>query len=124
MQRGLRILLASAVVFLMLVGVTSAQQTGQLSGVVRDAQGALLPGVTITIESPAMPGGSRQAISGDSGAYAFASLPPGVYTATFTLSGFTTLRREEVRVQVAMVSRVDVDLAVGGVAETLPRRSP
>ena len=97
----------------------SAQQTGTLSGVVRDAQGALLPGVMITIESPAMPGGARQAVSGESGSYGFASLPPGVYTATFTLAGFTTLRREELRVQVATDSRVDVELAVGGVSETV-----
>ena len=119
MPRCLRILLASAVAYVAAAAGVSAQQTGTLSGVVRDAQGALLPGVTISIESPAMPGGARQAVSGESGAYAFASLPPGVYTATFTLSGFTTLRREDLRVQVATVARVDIELAVGGVTETL-----
>ena len=119
MPRCLRILLASAVAYVAAAAGVSAQQTGTLSGEVRDAQGALLPGVTITIESPAMAGGARQAVSGESGSYAFASLPPGVYTATFTLSGFTTLRREDVRVQVATVSRVDVELAVGGVSETV-----
>ena len=89
MPRCLRILLASAVAYVAVAAGVSAQQTGTLSGEVRDAQGALLPGVTITIESPAMAGGARQAVSGESGSYAFAALPPGVYTATFTLSGFT-----------------------------------
>ena len=95
MPRCLRILLASAVAYVAAAAGVSAQQTGTLSGVVHDAQGAMLPGVTITIESPAMPGGARQAVSGESGAYPFTSLPPGLYTVTFTLTGFSTLRREE-----------------------------
>jgi Carboxypeptidase regulatory-like domain len=119
MRWHLRIPLAWAVAFLAVADLAFAQQTGTLSGVVSDAQGALLPGVTITLDSPALAGAERQAVSGESGAYAFASLPPGVYRLTFTLTGFTTLRREEVRVQVATVTRVDVELAVGGVSETM-----
>lgn len=118
MRWCLRLPLALAVAFFSLADLASAQQTGSLSGVVSDTQGALLPGVTIVLDSPVI-AGERKTVSGDSGAYVFASLPPGVYRVTFTLSGFTTLQRDAVRVQVATVTRVDVGLAVGGVTETM-----
>lgn len=95
-----------------------AQQTGTIAGVVRDAQ-AVLPGVSIQVAGPALIGGPRTVTSTDSGVYQFANLPPGLYDITFELTGFNTLKREQVQVQVATTTRVDVALTVGGLEETL-----
>src|SRR5690606_21296739 len=83
------------------------------------SQGAVLPGVTVTVESPALIGGARTVPTGDAGAYQLTGLPPGTYVVTFELPGFTTVRRENVIVQVAQVVRVDVEMAVGGLEETV-----
>jgi hypothetical protein len=63
---------------MLVAGPAVAQQTGILSGVVRDAQGGMLPGVTITIASPALIGGARTTDTGGTGTYQFTALPPGV----------------------------------------------
>jgi hypothetical protein len=90
-----------------------------LSGVVRDAQGAVLPGVTVTATSPALIGGGRTAVTGETGAYQLAAIPSGEYTVTYELTGFTTLKRENIVVRVAQTTRLDVDLAVGALQETV-----
>jgi hypothetical protein len=97
----------------------SAQQTGTLSGVVRDAQGGVLPGVTVTLSGAALIGGAQSAITTDAGAYQFILLPPGLYDVNFELAGFSTFKRDQVRVQVNMTTRVDAALTVGGVQETI-----
>jgi hypothetical protein len=96
-----------------------AQQTGTLSGVVRDAQGGILPGVTITIASPSLIGGARTTNTAGAGTYQFTALPPGVYDVSYELSGFATLKRSDIRVQVAQVTRLDVELGVGSLQETV-----
>src|SRR5262245_48289623 len=77
-----------------------AQQTGTLSGVVRDAQGGVLPGVTVNVASPALIGGARTAVTGETGAYQLPTLPPGTYDVTYELTGFTSLKREGILVRV------------------------
>jgi hypothetical protein len=96
-----------------------AQQTGTLSGVIRDAQGAVLPGVTITVSGPALIGGERAVPSGETGTYQIAGLPPGTYVVTYELSGFTPLKREGVVIQVNQTARLDVELSVGTLQETV-----
>ena len=70
-----------------------AQQTGTLAGVVRDSQGAVLPGVMVTVQSDVLIGGQRTTPTGGSGAYLLTGLPPGTYTVTYELTGFTQLKR-------------------------------
>jgi hypothetical protein len=96
-----------------------AQQAGTLSGVVKDAQGAVLPGVTVTASSPALIGGARTAVTGETGAYQLTAIPPGSYVVTYELTGFTTLKREDIVVRVAQTTRLDVELAVGALQETV-----
>jgi len=96
----------------------AAQQTGSLSGMVRDAQGGVLPGVTVTAVSPASIG-ARTLITGSSGTYQLAGLPPGTYVVTYELAGFTSHKRENVVVQVAQTTRVDVELSVGSLQESV-----
>jgi hypothetical protein len=96
-----------------------AQQTGTLSGVVRDAQGGVLPGVTINISSAALIGGARTTTTGAAGTYQLTGLPPGSYEVLYELSGFSSLKREDIRVMVAQVTRLDVELGVGNLQETI-----
>src|SRR2546422_10643637 len=73
-----------------------AQQTGVLSGVVRDAQGGVLPGVTISITSPALIGGARPIPTRENRNYQFTGLPPGADGVKDALSGFSALRRADI----------------------------
>ncbi len=110
---------AIVVGLLVLNGVAEAQQTGTLSGVVRDAQGGVLPGVTVSVSSPSLIGGARTAVTGEGGTYQFATLPPGTYVVTYELTGFAPLKRDGIVVQVARTTRVDVELGVGTLQETV-----
>jgi hypothetical protein len=95
-----------------------AQQTGTLTGAVHDAQGGVLPGVTVSVTGENLIGGARTTVTGEAGSYQFA-LPPGTYVLTFELTGFAPLKRDGIIVQVARTARVDVELGVGSIQETV-----
>src|SRR5688500_15765950 len=78
----------------LLPALAHAQAT--LAGTVRDTSGAVMPGVTVEASSPALIEKVRAAVSDGSGQYRIAELPPGTYVLTFTLGGFTTVRRDNV----------------------------
>jgi hypothetical protein len=109
----------AALLFFVAVGTSAAQQTGTLTGVVRDAQGGALPGVSVSVSGDALIGGPRSATTGPAGNYQFPSLPPGAYTVSYELTGFAPLRREGIVVQVAGTTRLDVELSVGSLQETV-----
>ncbi len=104
---------------LMAGSTAEAQQTGVLSGVVRDAQGGVLPGVTVNVTGEALGGAARSTVSTDQGLYSLTGLPPGNYTVAFELTGFTTQTRDGVLVQVNRTTRLDLELTVGGLQETI-----
>jgi outer membrane receptor protein involved in Fe transport len=89
-------------------GVAAAQgtQTGTLIGDVKSADGAGLPGVTVTLKSPALQG-ERTAVTDSTGGFIFRGLPPGQYTVNFALTGFGTVDRK-------------FEVALGGTAEQHP----
>jgi hypothetical protein len=95
-----------------------ASSTGTIQGRVSDAQGAALPGVTVTATSPAMPG-VQSTVSTESGTYRFPGVPPGVYTLTYELAGFNTLRREGVQITLGFTATLNVELTVATVQETV-----
>jgi hypothetical protein len=119
----MRVLLDRACLILLVLSMTAmsawAQQTGTLAGVVRDAQGAVLPGVTVTATSDALIGGSRSTPTGEAGGYQLIGLPPGTYVIAYELGGFTPLNRQGVIIQVAQVTRLDVVLSLGTIQETV-----
>jgi hypothetical protein len=116
----MRRLFILATLFLIAAGPVLAQtQTGTITGVVTDDQGAVMPGVTVSIQSPALIGGTRTAVTNTTGSYQFSQLAPGVYSVVFQLAGFNTLRMEEIDVRVAFVSKVDGRMQVAGVEETV-----
>ena len=101
------------------LGQTAAFAQGTIAGVVRDASGAVLPGVTVEAASPALIEKVRSAVTDGTGRYRIEDLRPGDYTVTFTLAGFATVRREMLQVSGSAVIAVDADMRVGGVQETI-----
>ncbi|MCA1652077.1 MAG: carboxypeptidase-like regulatory domain-containing protein, partial [Acidobacteria bacterium] len=95
-----------------------ASQTGTITGKVTDTIGAVLPGVTITITSPALMG-NQSSVTNESGLYRFPAVPPGMYAITYELPGFGTLRREKIEVGLGFTATVNVELAVAALQETV-----
>ena len=110
--------IALIVTCLLAVPCVAVAQDGRIAGTVTDATGGVLPGVTITATAPALAGDPLVIVTDGTGQYAFAALPPGEYTLTFTLPGFEQLVRA---VDLASVSTatVDVSLRVGGLFEAV-----
>ena len=101
-------------------GVALAQETAAgFIGHVRDESGAVLPGVTVTATSPALQAPSMSAGTDAEGEYRMIPLPIGIYTVEYALSGFQTLRQENVRLNTGVQLRLDVTLKVGALAETV-----
>ena len=95
-----------------------AQQTGIITGTATDEQGAVLPGVTVTVDSPALIT-PRSTTTGAGGSYSHPALPPGGYSVTFALAGFQTVVQEGVRVSVARTLEVNASMGLSGVEETV-----
>ena len=109
--------LMALVVILLLPSSVFAQAT--ITGVVRDASAAVLPGVTVEAASSVLIEKARTVVSDGTGQYRMTDMPPGSYVVTFSLPGFTTVRREGVAVSGSGVIAVNVELRVGAVQETL-----
>ncbi len=75
-----------------------------IAGVVRDASGGVLPGVTVEASSPALIEKVRSAVTDGSGQYRVVDLRPGTYTVTFTLTGFATMKREGIELSGTMTA--------------------
>ena len=97
--------------------VAAAQ--GSIAGSVRDASGAVLPGVTVEASSPALIEKTRSVVTDGTGQYKIVDLRPGTYTVTFALPGFSTVRRDGIELNGAFTATVNADLRVGAVAETI-----
>src|SRR5438477_3336135 len=85
-----------------------------LAGTVKDASGGVLPGVTVEASSPVLIEKTRSATSDSAGQYRIESLQPGTYSVTFTLAGFSTLKRDDVIVSGTGVVTINADMKVGG----------
>src|SRR5437879_2670474 len=96
-----------------------AQTLGTIAGAAKDATGAVLPGVSVEVASPALIEKVRGATTDGSGQYAVVSLPVGTYTVTFSLPGFSTVKREGVEITANFTATINGELKVGAVAETV-----
>src|SRR5262245_24602327 len=76
-----------------------AQQAGGIAGVVKDTSGGALPGVTVEAASPALIEKVRTVVTDGEGRYNIVDLRLGAYTVTFTLPGFSTLKREGIELK-------------------------
>ena len=118
--RVVRLSIALLLVLVLVPALALAQgQTGSIAGVVKDTTGAILPGVTVEVASPALIEKVRTAITDGQGAYKIVSLPPGTYSVTFTLTGFSTVKRDGIELTAAFTANVNADMKVGSVSETI-----
>src|SRR5439155_18963827 len=101
-----------------MAGQGAANPAG-ITGLVTDNSRAVLPGVTVTATSPALQVPSVTSVSDTRGEYRLSPLPIGTYTVLFELAGFQNVRREGVRLAVGFTARVDAEMNVGGVSETI-----
>lgn len=111
---GLALVAALAV-----TGLALAQgiPTGRLAGRVMDADGAGVPGVTVSVSSPSLQG-VRTTTSDVNGDYVMQSLPPGDYTMTYTMDGFETQSRTT-KLASSQSQQLDVNMSLAGVSETI-----
>ena len=122
-MRAFAMLSARILLSLLTVGVMAAPaaaqfDTAQVSGVVRDATGAVLPGVDVVLLADGT-GLERRTVSNEAGLYTFANVPVGDYRITATLSGFQPVARTGVRVNAGLNIRVDIQLQLGALTESV-----
>src|SRR5262249_32620011 len=113
----LRAAVGGVVSVLLLPALASAQAS--ISGTVQDPSGGVLPGVTVEAASPALIEKARTAVTDGAGRYSIVDLRPGTYTVTFTLTGFTAVKREGIVLQGTFDAQVNAELRVGAVQETI-----
>lgn len=99
---------------------TAAAQrtTGEITGRVTDEQGAVLPGVTVTLTGAGV-AGTPTIVTAETGSYRFPLLPPGTYDVEYTLGGFNTLKRTAIPISVGSSVELDIKLTVGALTEAL-----
>src|SRR5947209_6731463 len=114
-----RILSSALVVAAVLLLPSIARAQSAFAGVVKDATGAVLPGVTVEAASPALIEQVRSVTTDANGAYRIENLRPGTYTLTFSLPGFATVKKEAVELQSNFTATINADLKVGAVEETV-----
>src|SRR5438128_11081705 len=97
---------------LALADLALAQQEASIIGQGKDESGAILPGVTVLATSPALQVQQVSDVTNQQGEYRLTPLPIGTYTVVYTLQGFQTIRREDVRLTAGFTARVDITLKV------------
>jgi hypothetical protein len=97
----------------------TAYAQATLAGVAKDSSGAVLPGVTVEASSASLIEKARTAITDGTGQYQIVDLRPGTYSVTFTLSGFSAVKREGVEVTGGGTITINADMKVGNVTETI-----
>ena len=96
-----------------------AQQNGGIAGVVRETSGLAMPGVIVEAASPALIEKVRSVVTDGEGRYNIVDLRPGTYSVTFSLAGFSTVRREGIELSAGFVAPININLAVGAISETI-----
>src|SRR5581483_248066 len=117
MGRGVRP--AVLVLFVLAIAPAAAYAQASISGVVRDTSGAVLPGVTVEAASPALIEKVRSAVTDGNGLYRIEDLRPGGYTITYTLAGFSTVKREGIELSGTATATVNIEMRVGALEETI-----
>jgi hypothetical protein len=115
----IRDLLATAGVLLAIVSVATAQQTAGFFGQVKDESGSVLPGVTVAVSSPVLQVKEVTVVTDGNGEYRASQLPIGVYTLTYGLPGFQTVKRDGLRLTEGFTAKVDATLKIGSLEEAI-----
>src|ERR1700704_3877325 len=108
---------------LLLAGIPAFGQTfGSIGGEARDSSGAIVSGAVVTAINTGT-NAPRSAVTNEAGAYSFPSLPPGTYTVKVEKVGFKTVIRNQIELQVQLAARIDFELQIGQVSESVEVRA-
>jgi Carboxypeptidase regulatory-like domain len=118
-SRTVLLTLVALAVLLVTASGSFAQNGSNIAGVVKDTTGAVLPGVTVEASSPALIEKVRTVVTDGSGQYKIIDVRPGTYAVTFTLTGFSTVKRDGIELPASFTATVNADLRVGSVTETI-----
>ncbi len=115
--QGVSLLVALALTLGFTLSVTqqpaySQETTGGMQGTVTDPSGAVVPKATVTATAPTLVG-SKAVVTDAAGYYRFANLPPGTYTLTVKATGFETLRRQGIVLEVGHLPSIDLQVKIG-----------
>src|ERR1700740_1508459 len=110
---------SAAALFVVLLLPATLYAQAAITGVVKDASGAVLPGVTVEAASPVLIEKVRSVASDATGQDPIVDLRPGTYSVTFSLAGFSTVKREGIELSGSFVATVNGDLKVGALEETI-----
>jgi hypothetical protein len=108
-----------AVLALLVLVPAAAFAQASITGTVKDASGVVLPGVTVEASSPALIEKTRSAVTDGSGQYRIVDLRAGVYAVTFTLTGFSSVKRDGIELTGSFTAAVNADMKVGAIEETI-----
>ena len=104
-------------------GQTASTATGVIAGTATDATGAVLPGVTVSLNSPALMG-IHETRTTSAGSFRFPALPPGTYTLTLGLEGFSSTTREGIHLTAGFSATVDVVMGLEAFSESMRVHRP
>src|SRR6202521_1674374 len=107
------------ILLVVLLQPAAAYAQAAITGVVKDASGGVLPGVTVEAASPVLIEKVRSAVTDGTGQYRIVNLLPGTYSVTFTLRGFSTVKRDGIELSGTFVATVNGDMKVGALEETI-----
>src|SRR3954466_16200761 len=116
-MRKLQVGLGALLLLVLVPAMAFAQAS--ITGVVKDASGAVLPGVTVEVASPALIEKTRSAVTDGTGTYRVVDLRPGTYSVTFTLTGFSSVKRDGVELTGSFNATINADMKVGALEETI-----
>src|SRR6266852_5588970 len=108
-----------AVLVLLMALPNTARAQSAIAGVVKDASGAVLPGVTVEASSDVLIEKVRTATTDGTGQYRIVDLRAGTYTVTFALPGFNGLKRDGVELTGSFTAVINAELKVGAIEETV-----
>src|SRR5882672_6201278 len=96
-----------------------AHAQASITGTVKDASGAVLPGATVEASSPVLIEKTRSAVTDSSGLYRIVDLRPGTYAVTVTLPGFSTVHRDGIDLTGSVTLTIPIEMKVGELQETV-----
>jgi hypothetical protein len=114
-----RLVLVALASLLLPLSMSAQTISGSLRGTVTDESGSVMPGVLVELSGASQIGGVQSATTDRNGQYRFQNLTPGVYALKATLSGFKSVLRDGIRVEVGRTFDVDFKLEVGSLQETV-----
>ena len=114
-----RVVVAAIAMLVTSLPAVAQSTTGTITGRALDTSGGLLPGVDVSVSSPAMIGGARQAVTDALGSFRFGQLPPGTYQVKFQLPSFRALTVDGIVVNASVTATVNGPLQLETLAESI-----